>query len=174
MKGKDGSGLLQCKCFLGAVLSLGIIAGSISISPAGAQSTPPTPKPEAGMAGRYQQVRVSKREREYFSLIWGVDLLNVKAVESGELIRFTYRVLDPAKAKIFNDEKIEASLISPTAHAALVIPSLEKVGKLRQRNTPVAGKSYWMAFSNPRRTVKPGDRVNVVIGQFHADGLVVE
>jgi hypothetical protein len=31
-----------------------------------------------------------------------------------------------------------------------------------------------MAFSNPRRTVKPGDRVNVVIGRFHADGLVVE
>jgi hypothetical protein len=31
-----------------------------------------------------------------------------------------------------------------------------------------------MAFSNPRRTVKRGDRVNVVIGQFHADGLLVE
>jgi hypothetical protein len=56
----------------------------------------------------------------------------------------------------------------------LSVPSLEKVGQLRQGVTEEAGKSYWMAFSNPRRTVKRGDRVNIVIGQFQADGLVVE
>jgi hypothetical protein len=56
----------------------------------------------------------------------------------------------------------------------LVIPSLEKVGQLRQSSTPEAGKSYWMAFSNPGRTVKRGDRVDVIIGQFRAAGLVVE
>jgi hypothetical protein len=58
--------------------------------------------------------------------------------------------------------------------AVLVIPSLEKVGQLRQSSTPIAGKNFWMAFSNPRLTVKPGDRVNIVIGPFHAEGLVVE
>jgi hypothetical protein len=31
-----------------------------------------------------------------------------------------------------------------------------------------------MAFSNPGRQIKPGDRVDVVIGGFHARGLVVE
>jgi len=31
-----------------------------------------------------------------------------------------------------------------------------------------------MAFSNSGRRVKPGDRVSVQIGQFHADWLVVE
>ena len=41
-------------------------------------------------------------------------------------------------------------------------------------STPEAGKSYWMAFSNKGRIVKRGDRVNVVIGQFHADGLAVD
>jgi len=65
-------------------------------------------------------------------------------------------------------------LVSPTARVKLVIPSLEKVGQLRQSNTPVAGTSYWMAFSNPHRTVKRGDRVDVEIGQFHAQGLVVD
>jgi len=55
-----------------------------------------------------------------------------------------------------------------------VVPSLEKVGKLRQSSTPQAGKSYWMAFSNKGRLVKRGDRVNVVIGKFRADGLVVD
>jgi hypothetical protein len=31
-----------------------------------------------------------------------------------------------------------------------------------------------MAFSNKGRLVKRGDRVNVVIGKFRADGLVVD
>jgi hypothetical protein len=31
-----------------------------------------------------------------------------------------------------------------------------------------------MAFSNVGRRVKRGDRVNVVIGNFRAEGLVVE
>ncbi|MDR3409480.1 MAG: hypothetical protein P4L87_00795, partial [Formivibrio sp.] len=81
---------------------------------------------------------------------------------------------DPNMAKILNDKKVEAYLNSPEHHIQLVIPSLEKVGQLRQSNTPEVGKSYWMAFSNPHRAVRRGDRVNVVIGQFHADGLVVE
>ncbi len=110
----------------------------------------------------------------YYEQVWGVDSLTIKSAESGELVRFSYRVLDPAKAKTLNDKKIEASLIFPEGGVKLVIPSLEKVGQLRQSNTPQAGTSYWMAFSNPRRTVRHGDRVNVVIGQFHADGLLVD
>jgi hypothetical protein len=56
----------------------------------------------------------------------------------------------------------------------LVVPTLDKVGQLRQSSTPEAGKSYWMGFSNKGRLVKRGDRVDVVIGQFKAQGLVVE
>ena len=107
-------------------------------------------------------------------MIWGVEGLNVKAVESGALIRFSYRVLDPSKAGILNDKKVDAFLIAPALGVRLSVPSLEKVGQLRQGATEEAGKSYWMAFSNPRRTVKRGDRVNIVIGNFHADGLIVE
>lgn len=65
-------------------------------------------------------------------------------------------------------------LIDPQAQVKLVVPSMEKVGQLRQSSTPQAGKSYWMAFSNKGRLVKRGDRVNVVIGKFRADGLVVD
>jgi hypothetical protein len=122
----------------------------------------------------YRPNPVSKRASEYYPIIWGVDSFSVKAVESGELIRFSYRIVDPSKATVFNDKSIDAFLDSPTAHARLVIPSLEKVGQLRQYNHPEAGKSYWMAFSNPRRTVKRGDYVNVVVGRFHVDGVVVE
>ena len=115
-----------------------------------------------------------KRAAEYYAVIWGVDSLRVKSVESGELIKFTYRVLDPDKAEALNDKKDEPSLIDPRAGVRLEIPQLEKVGKLRQSSTPEAGKSYWMAFSNKGRIVKPGDHVDVVIGKFHADGLIVE
>jgi hypothetical protein len=115
-----------------------------------------------------------KRAAEYYGLIWGVDGLRVKAVESGELIRFTYHVVDAGKAEALNDKKFEPSLIDPQAGVSLQIPQLEKVGKLRQSSSPETGKIYWMAFSNKGRLVKPGHHVSVVIGNFHADGLIVE
>jgi len=51
---------------------------------------------------------------------------------------------------------------------------MENVGQLRQSAPPEAGKSYWMVFSNKGRLVKRGDHVSVVIGAFHADGLMVD
>ena len=91
------------------------------------------------------------------------------------ILRFNYRVLDPVKAKPLNDKKLDPVLESPEKGVRLVIPSLEKVGQLRQAPEKIeTGKSYWMAFSNPGRPIKPGDRVDVVIGNFHARGLVVE
>jgi hypothetical protein len=63
-------------------------------------------------------------------------------VESGELLRFSWRVLDADKAKPLSDKKIEPILIAPYAHVKLVIPSLEKVGQLRQTSTPEEGRSY--------------------------------
>ena len=114
-----------------------------------------------------------KRAREYYALVWGVEDFSVKAVESGEIIRFSYRVLDADKAKMLNDKKNQPSLIDPQAGVSLVVPTLEKVGQLRQSSAPETGKVYWMAFSNKGRYVKPGHRVNVVIGTFRADGLIV-
>jgi hypothetical protein len=90
------------------------------------------------------------------------------------MIRFSYRVIDAGKPKTLIDKKAEPSLIDPQAGVSLVVPALEQVGQLRQSGTPTAGVSYWMAFSNSGRRVKRGDRVNVVIGQFRANGLVVE
>lgn len=115
-----------------------------------------------------------KREQSYYELFWGVDSMRAKALESGELIKFSYRILNADKAKALNDKANEPYLIDPAAGVKLVIPSLEKVGQLRQASTPEAGKIYWMAFSNPGRVVKRGNRVTVVIGPFHIDGLVVE
>ena len=60
------------------------------------------------------------------------------------------------------------------AGVSLVVPEVSNVGKMRQAGTPKAGMTYWMAFSNSGRPVKRGHRVDVVIGKFRAQGLVVE
>jgi hypothetical protein len=137
-------------------------------------TTPAPAKPTAASPTHYQPSRFSKRAAEYYGLVWGVDSLSVKVVESGEIVRFNYRVLDANKAKGLNDKKSEPSLIDPQAGVKLVVPSLEQVGQLRQSAPPDAGKIYWMAFSNSGMRVKRGDRVNVEIGHFRAEGLVVE
>jgi hypothetical protein len=157
-----------------SILLAGVLASSIFILRGGAQSAAPTAKPSVTAAARYKPDRFAGRAGTYFKLVWGVESPSVKTAESGEIIRFTYRVIDPDKAKEVNDKKFEPSLIDPQAGVKLVVPSLEQVGQLRQSATPEAGKTYWMAFSNSGRRVKRGDRVNVVIGHFHADGLVVE
>ena len=158
-----------------SMLLAGVLAGSVFLSETRAQTATPAKQAAVVFApSRSQPVMVPRRAAAYYGLFWGVDALSVKAVESGELIRFSYHVLDADKARPLNDKKNEPELIAPQAGVKLVIPSLEKVGQLRQSSTPESGKSYWMAFSNPGRTVKRGDRVNLVIGQFRAEGLVVE
>jgi len=137
-------------------------------------AAPANPALGAKAPSRYKPDRFAGRAGKYYELVWGVDTLGVKWTESGEVIRFNYRILDAEKAKALNDKKSEPVLIDPKAGVKLVVPSLEKVGQLRQSSTPIAGKSYWMAFSNKGRLVKRGDHVSVVIGKFRADGLVVD
>jgi hypothetical protein len=157
-----------------AVVLLAAVFGTgASISAIAAQSAAPADKAPT-TTSRYQPNRFAGRAGLYYETVWGVDSLSVKSVESGEVIRFAYRVLDADKAKLLNDKKLEPSLVDEKAGVKLVVPSLEKVGQLRQSGTPEAGKSYWMAFSNKGRLVKRGDRVSVVIGRFRAEGLIVD
>jgi len=141
-------------------------------TPAQAQAATPA---AAMKPYRNQPDRIAKREAAYYEAVWGIAEPNIKAVESGVILRFSYRVLDPQKAKPLDDKKLNPVLESPEKGVRLVIPSMEKVGQLRQAPYEIdAGKSYWMAFSNSGRLVKPGDRVDIVIGNFHARGLLVE
>jgi hypothetical protein len=157
------------------LLLAGLATGTtVAQSPAKRPAATQASDKVAAMHSNYAPSHFPKRAVMYYQGVWGIDSLSVRAAESGELIRFKYRVLDPAKASQLNDKKAVPTLVDPRAGVSLVVPSLEKVGQLRQSGPPEEGKVYWMAFSNPRRTVKPGDRVSLVIGNFHADGLVVE
>jgi hypothetical protein len=118
--------------------------------------------------------RFAGRAGQYYRLVWGVDDMNIKLVESGEVIRFTWRVVDSERSKALADKANTPSLEDPQAGVSLVVPQVENIGMLRQTQTPEVGRAYWMAFSNHGHMVKRGDRVNVVIGQFRANGLVVD
>jgi hypothetical protein len=160
--------ILLCSALFGQTAAP---ASSQSKNGAAAQTTSQNPKP--GHAP-YRPERFAGRAGTYYRLIWGIDGLSVKSAESGEVIRFSYKVLDAQKAKILNDKKLEPALIDERAHVKLVVPMMDKVGKLRQTSSPEPGKTYWMLFSNKGGHVKSGDRVDVVIGNFHAKGLVVD
>ena len=140
----------------------------------GASTPAPKSQPIKHGPSRYQPDRFAGRAGEHYRLVWGIDQLSLKWAESGEIVRFSYRVLDPDKAKVLNDKRSEPSLIDPKAGVSLVVPSMEQVGQLRQSAPPEAGKSYWLAFSNKGRLVKKGDYVTVLIGLFRADGLVID
>jgi hypothetical protein len=122
---------------------------------------------------RYR-AELSQHAIEHYQTIWGVDSFVVRSVESGQMIRFSYRVIDGEKATAVNDKKATPYLIDEAAHVKLVVPMMEKVGQLRQSAAPESGKSYWMVFSNKGGFVKRGDRVSVEIGKFRVDGLVIE
>ncbi len=132
------------------------------------------PRRHRKLTSPYRSKGTSIHEKQFYQINWGVDSFAAKTVEAGQLIRFSYRVLDAEKAKALNDKRASPTMIDERAHAQLVVPSMEKVGQLRQSSTPEVGITYWMVFSNKGRVVKRGDRVRVVIGQFHADELVVD
>jgi hypothetical protein len=181
---------------IGAMLRRQLLAGFLALgrsstvlllamllaSSAQAQTSAPQPKkasasPAAKSAGTpvtYRPNRFAGRAGLYYKAVWGIDSLTVKLTESGEIIRFSWRVLDPDRAATLNNKKHEPSLIDPQAGVSLMVPTVENIGMLRQTDAPAVGKSYWMAFSNKGRLVKRGDRVNVVIGPFRAEGLGVD
>lgn len=132
------------------------------------------PRKPAAAPVTYHLDTLPKRGREYYNVVWGIDSLSVRQAESGELIRFSWRVIDPERAKLLNDKKIEPELFDLQAGVKLVVPQVEFAGPLRVVTTPQTGKVSWIAFSNLGRRVKAGDRVNIVVGQFHVNGLLVE
>jgi hypothetical protein len=163
------------------------VLGSFILGPAGSANSnqqtqnPPadssnTPAPTSAKSNRsrYRAVELSQHAIEHYQTIWGVDSFVVRSVESGQMIRFSYRVIDGEKATAVNDKKATPYLIDEAAHVKLVVPMMEKVGQLRQSAAPESGKSYWMVFSNKGDFVKRGDRVSVEIGKFRVDGLVIE
>src|SRR5712664_3864553 len=105
-----------------------LISAALAQSPA--QSAPPAGRPVTQAPSRNLPPLPANRAHMYYALVWGIESPSVKAVESGEIIRFSYHVLDPTRAKILNDKSVDPALIDPEKGVKLVVPSLEQVGML--------------------------------------------
>lgn len=116
----------------------------------------------------------SGREALLLRRRWGIDDVHVRSTASGSMLRFSYRVVDADKAKVLNDKNAKPYLIVPKTGARLEVPETEKIGKLRQTSAPENGREYWMVFTNAGRLLKPGDHVDIVIGTFRANELLIE
>jgi hypothetical protein len=140
-------------------------------TPASASPAPATP---VHKTSPYHSQAMTGSAMNYYMAQWGIDRLKVSYTASGNLIKFTYRVVDARLATALGDEKATPYLYGQRSHALLQVPTMDKVGTLRQVGAQKAGMEYWMVFSNKGNLVRRGDRVSVLIGVFHADGLLVE
>jgi hypothetical protein len=122
----------------------------------------------------YSGVGHSDRAANFYQSSWGVTAMTVRTVPADQLIRFSYKVVNAAKAKALNAKEAAPQLIDEVSHVSLVVPTMDKIGQLRQSTAPEDGKTYWMVFSNKGNVVKRGHHVSVVIGEFRVDGLTVE
>ena len=114
------------------------------------------------------------RRSLYFQRNWGVDIVGVRPVSSGYMLRFDYRILDPDKAAVLKDRKAKPYLIDEKTQTALAIPAMENIGELRQVAPLEINRTYFMIFGNPGKLVKSGSRVTIVVGALRVEGLVVD
>jgi hypothetical protein len=114
------------------------------------------------------------RTGELIKRTWGVEVLGVRLASSKWMLSFRYRVVDPEKAKVLLDPKSTAYLVDEASGARLAVPAMENIGDLRQSTQARPGREYYIMFGNGNQVVHPGGRVDVVIGAFHADGLIVQ
>ena len=114
------------------------------------------------------------RNSTFFQRNWGIEIIGVRVVSSGHMLEFRYRILDATKAAPVNDKRITPFLIDEKTGARLTVPVMDKVGALRQSSEPKNDQTYWMVFANEGKIVRRGDKVDLSIGKFQAEGIVVD
>jgi hypothetical protein len=154
-----------------SVAKTGVKPGTKTAAKAGVKADAKAP---SVAASPYHNTRGTEKSKHFYSEVWGVDKLRANYTSSGNLIKFSYRVIEPKLAKTLGEHENAPELIGIRSNAVLHVPTMEKIGQLRQMSAAEANKDYWMVFSNKGNLVRPGDEVSVIIGKFRADGLIVE
>ncbi|MGF6801106.1 hypothetical protein OKW48_004538 [Paraburkholderia youngii] len=156
-----------------ASLLSAVCLAAVMLDAAAAQQNPAA-APTSPKASPYMPVKVPQHAQQLYQMMHGVDNLSVRRTASGNLLRFSYRVTDPAVAQLLGDKNSTPYLYGERSHALLEVPVMDTIGQLRQTGPQEVGQQYWVVFSNKGNLIRAGDRVNVLIGTFHIDGLVVE
>jgi hypothetical protein len=104
---------------------------------------------------------------------WGIEIESLRISAASYLLDFRYRVIDAEKARPLFKRSTKPVLIDQASGARFSVPRTAKIGPLRSSDEPIAGRIYAMLFANRGKSVKPGDKVTVEIGEFRAEDLVV-
>ncbi len=149
----SGHPVLRC------LLAAGLLVGACASNPAIARD-PDSAPPGTGQCATVNGI--------------GISVVALRLSEGGNLLDLRYRVTDPAKAHELLNRHVSPYLQDPATGAKLTVPDMPYVGALRQTATePLAGKVYFILFWNPGRAVKPGQKVQLVLGGKVVDDLVV-
>lgn len=150
-----------------ALLLLGMPATQVRAdAAAGGIDKPVTATPDA--------TKPQPREMTYLKRTWGIEILFVRQTAGGYMLEFRYKVIDPEKAMPLFERQTKPILTHVETGAKMIVPTPAKTGALRNSNAPLADHTYWMFFANPGKLVEQGDVVNIDIGKFLVEGLVVE
>lgn len=159
-----------CRKLFAIVVAGSALASGTALAVDAQQATQTTEHkvPKAAMRAR-KNVAATSMKRE-----WGIEVLDVHQTSAGYMLQFRYRVVDPKAAKPLFDRRIKPYLVDIATGAKVVVPSPEKIGQLRNVNTPETGRIYWMLFANPGQMIKKGNSVSVHIGDFDSGTLIVD
>lgn len=100
----------------------------------------------------------------------GVEILGVRLMADGDVVRLDYRVVDFDKAK--RSLNADVRLLREGAERPLPVMSTGRLGPLRQRPSR-GGRPQFMLFTNPGRALRVGDRAVLVIGEDRVAGIPV-
>ncbi|PHS17137.1 MAG: hypothetical protein COA86_10810 [Kangiella sp.] len=125
-------------------------------------------------ANSVKKERPHPRKNTYMKRKWGVEVLFVRHAAAGYMLEFRYKVLDPVKAKDLFERQTKPIMSHLRTGAKMIVPTPAKTGALRNSNPPLIDHTYWMYFANPGKLVKKGDLVNIAIGDFLVENIIVK
>jgi hypothetical protein len=108
---------------------------------------------------------------------WGVRPVAIRLTAADYFVDFRYVIIDPEKAKAVlsrSKQNREVFLLDQKTGKKFSVP-VTKVGPLRSTTlSPKKGRQYTILFSNAGKSIKKGDKVSVIIGEFKVENLTVE
>ncbi len=106
---------------------------------------------------------------------YGIHIEGVRQTAAGHMLDFRYRVVDAERAATVIHPRLRPYLVDQQTGKQYVVPTLGRVGPLRQTRAKVeAGRTYFVFFANPGRALAQGTKVSVVMGDLVIKDLTVQ
>jgi hypothetical protein len=104
---------------------------------------------------------------------WGIKIEVIRTTAEGFMLDFRYRIVNSEKSKMLFQPGITPFLVDQKNGIKISMQN-SRLGPMRQTTTnPQVNRIYTIIFSNPNRSVKKGDKVTIVMGDFKAENLLV-